>query len=227
MKKITAELLSLIMALAVCAGCSDSGSSKTASESKAAATQPAESAAADEKKAAALDEPDFMGFLVGDGSTEFIGMSESDFNNAAGGKFTKENAADYNNDFSDEVTAAYSLGSKDTMLGGRVSLGKAYDLSCVLQFKNDKLTCAKLRIDKLTKDEADKIAQAFLDAFEGKLPEGYTQFKPVEHGKKKEVGFSKTADDYIISVTRDENLSGDTYLFFAIQNYAERYGMNK
>lgn len=228
MKKTIAAILSLTLIVSALAGCSDSGSSKTdAVSSVQTADNEATGSQAPAKTNPLNEEPDFMGMFVGSGSTEYIGMTSEEFNKATNNIFTKDNAYDYESFGDGDVNAKYNMGSKDSILGGRVSLWKKFDVVCTLKFKSDKLSEIQLRIEKLEKDEAKVITDNFLAAFEGKLPEGYKQFTPVKHGKKSESGFTKGQDDYVFSVTTDENLDGDTYLYFSMQIYAERYGMNK
>ena len=182
-------------------------------------------ASAEDTAVKTAEEPDFMGFLVGDGDTEYINMSFDEFVAAAGSSFAKENGTS-GDSIDDGVSyMQYSLGRMDSLLAGRVDLGKEYDVTCTLKIEDDKVKCVKETIEGITKDEAEAIANAFIEAFDGKLADGYVQFKPWEHGRKHELGFSKGVDDYVFSMTYDEDLDGEYFIYFSIQIYSERYGM--
>lgn len=220
MKKTFAFLTALVIAAGAFTGCADKGSS---SDNGGTALQSQEDSS-QEDKAVVVTAPDVMAPLIGEGGSDFIGMDEKTFNDVTGGKLTKDTAAEYDED--GKVTyARYSLGTTDTMLSGRVKLPKEYDISATVTFEKGKLKKYTEKIDKLTMEETDAIFETFLKAFDGKLPEGYKECTPVEHGKLKEVGFTRTAQDLVVSMKRDENLDGDIYLYFAIENYAERYNM--
>lgn len=203
----------------VLAGCG--GGSSSAGESTAVSSQVSQETKSNSASAA---EPDFIGVYVGEGDTDFLDMTTDEFVSATGGAFTESTASKYDV-FDEDITAEYSLGKKDSMLGGRLKLAKEYELTLVTEFKSDKLKAVKIRIDKLTKDEAVAVCDDFIKALDGKLPEGYERFPDSERGKTVEVGFTKSTSDNIFSMTRSEDLDGDYYVFFDLENYAERYGM--
>ena len=220
MKKTFAFLTALVIAAGAFTGCAD----KVSSSDNGGTTLQSQEDSSQEDKAVAVTAPDVMAPLIGEGGSDFIGMDEKTFTDVTGGKLTKDTAAEY--DEEGKVTyARYSLGTTDTMLSGRVKLPKEYDISATVTFEKGKLKKYTEKIDKLTMEETDAIFETFLKAFDGKLPEGYKEFTPVEHGKLKEVGFTRTTKDLVVSMKRDENLDGDIYLYFAIENYAERYNM--
>ncbi len=218
MKKSTAALLLAAILPFSLFGCAD-GSSATNTPSNSAAD---ESSA--EKTPVKVSEPDFMGYLVS-GSTNYIGMSMEEIEKSSGGEITKENGFQQDSIETGYLYYKYSLGEMDSMLAGRLKLDRAYDISCYLKCKDDVITCVQEEINGITKAEAAKICEDYIAALDGRLPDGYTQFKPSNRGKKYEVGFSKGVDDYVISMAYDENLGGDYDVTFALQTYAERYGM--
>ena len=219
MKKMIIAALSFVMTISAFTACGDNSSSNSTASFESFSESEEES-----KKVTVVDEPDLMGCFVGDGDTEFIHMTHDELSKATNGQLAKENAFDVNAD--DEFSVEkFSLGKKDSMLGGRLGLDKEYDITLTLSYKNDELRYAKETIEKITKEEAKKILDDFIMAFDGKLPEGYTQFTPSERGRVLEVGFTKGMEDYVFSMTYDEDLDGDYYVYFGIENYAERYGM--
>lgn len=221
MKKQTAALLLLTLMPFSLAGCADSSKD----EPDVTVSYYDDSSSEEEAKTpAVVSEPDFMGYLVS-GSTNYIGMSMDDIKQETGGEISIENGVESESSEIGYLYYIYSLGQKDSMLGGRLKLDQAYDISCYLKCKDQIIKCVKEEINGLTKEEASKICEDFIAAFDGKLPEGYTQFSPSKRGKTYEVGFTKSVDDYVISMTSDETLDGDYRVSFALQIYAERYGM--
>lgn len=223
-RKITAALLSLALTLTALAGCGDSGSSSEKSTDTTSFAQNAGDTDGGESAPAILEEPDFMGFLTGESDTNYYNMKSDEFDQLTGGVFNEQNAIEYSD--WEGITGKYSLGKKDSILGGRVKLDKEYEVICILSFKKNKLKEMSLRIDGLTVDEADKICADFLKAFEGKLPDKYEAYPPLEHGNIYEVGYVSGVDDYIVSMRRNRAMSDDYYVLFTLENYAERYGMN-
>ena len=222
--KRTVILLALALAAAgAFSGCGNSSSSSSQSSSAGDVSQPGQGEESS-ANAGTVAEPDFMGMFVGDGGKEYIGMSLDEMNSITDNAFTEEKAAKYD-DYDGVITCENPLGRSDTMLGGRVKLSKEYDQTLKTEFKDNTLKAASIRIEKITKEEAEAICDAFIAAFDGKLPEGYEKFPVSERGKTVEVGFTKSVDDYVLSMTRSEDLDGDYYVFFEIQIYAERYGM--
>lgn len=217
MKKLTITLTAFSLAMASMTACSGNESS----ESKETPVQ----ASSAEKSGTSVKEPDLMGFLTGENDIEFIGMTTDELAEATGGELTPENAEEYNDYDKENVIAVYPLGKKDSILGGKVALPAQCEPVLKLQFSDGVLKCANILVENISKEDADKIAENFLSAFDGKLPDGYEQFSPVEHGNHREVGFTKGIDDYAVSVKRDDNLDGEFYANFAIQIYSERYGM--
>lgn len=217
--RITAVLLSLAVSITMLAGCGDS------SKDSISDVQSHSGSAADSESSAptTLEEPDFMGYLTGTSTTDFYNMSTEEFNNATGGVFIPENALEY--DDWDGIYAKYTLGKKDSILGGRLKLEKEYEIFCILNFKKDKLKEMSLRIDDLTEEEAKKICNDFLKAFEDKLPDGYEEYPPLEHGNIYEVGYVGKYDDYIASMRYNTYLSDKYYILFTLENYSERYGL--
>ncbi|MBR1751486.1 MAG: hypothetical protein IJ740_11525 [Ruminococcus sp.] len=224
MKKTILALLSLSLVLGMMTGCGNNDSSKKTGTDSAVSQSGGELSS--EEKKQAVEEPDIMGFFTGDSKTEFIGMTAEEFEKETGSSIVKDNALEYTED-DGMIFAKYSLGSKDSMLGGRVKLAKAYDQTLATSFKDGKLKVLSVRISKITKDEAITICDDFIKAFEGKLPEGYVRFPDSERGKDVEVGFTKGVEDYCISMTRSEDFDGDYGISFDLQNYAERYGMTQ
>ena len=224
MKKTLAAALALIMALAAFTGCSDKDSS-SGSKSGSLPTSSAAQTGGTAEPVPADKVPDVMGALTGDGGSEVIGMTKEDFDKATDNSFTEKTAIEYEDGGDGDIYAEFSLGKSDSILGGRVALGKEYDIVSTLSFKGGKLIKYTEKIRNIEKEEADKISETFLKAFDGKLPEGYTQATPVEHGSKREVGFTKGIHDYCISMNRDKNLDDEYYLTFALEKYDERYGM--
>ena len=219
MKKTFALLASLVLATGSFTACSDKGNNgSTASQS--GITDSSQS----ENTAMVVTAPDVMASLTGEGGNDFIGMDEKSFIDATDGKLTKDTAVEYD-DEDGEIYAKYYLGKISTMLCGRVKLPTEYDVSATVKFKKGKLNEYIERIDSLTMEETDAIFEEFIKTFKGKLPDGYEEFTPVEHGKIKEVGFTRTTNDLVISMRRDEDLHGNIYLYFSIQIYAERYHM--
>ena len=210
--------------ITVCAltSCGDNSSSADTASYADTGSQSSETSAA---PVISSEAPDVMAFFLGESDTEFIGMSKADFDEATGEIFTEKNAVTCEKSGENSLFAKYSLGKADSILNGRVPLSKEYDISCAFTFKDDKLIKVTVTAQPMSREEADAICEAFLKAFDGKLPEGYTQFKPSERGKVREVGFTRTKDDYCISVTRDENLDGEKYVHFDLQMYSERYGL--
>lgn len=224
-KRITAAILSLSLMLISLSGCGDSsGSSSEKTADNSSAAQNMDDTADDGDSApAVLEEPDFMGFLTGESSTDYYNMKSDEFDQLTGGVFNEQNAVEYSD--WEGITGKYSLGKKDSILGGRVKLDKEYEVLCILSFRKNKLKEMSLRIDGLTVEEADKICADFLKAFEGKLPEKYEAYPPLEHGNIYEVGYVGRVDDYIASMRRDRAMSDDYYVLFTLENYAERYNM--
>lgn len=220
MKRTLAALFSLVMALTVFAGCG-SDSSSAGAASQAPAVTAAESTA---DTASALTEPDFLDKLTG-GTTDYYNMSLADFSAAAGYELSQKNCTVFSDEGNGDLYAKYFVGKKNSILGGRVSLAKEYDTFCTVTFKGDKLKKMTVRLEGLTQEEADAVLDGFLKALEGKLPEGYAAFKPVEHKKSREVGYTKEKDDFCVSMKRDDTLDGDFYAEFGLEVYAERYGM--
>ena len=220
MKKILAAALSLVI-IASFAGCNDKGSS---SDKGSTSSQSQSDNSSSAQAAVTVKETDVMAAFTGDGGAEVIGMSKEEFDEATGGSFTEQNAAEYE-DYDGSIYAKYSLGKVDSILGGRVKLPAEHEAFQTVNFKDGKLTKLTIKLENVTKDEAKTVQDNFIKAFDGKLPEGYKQFAPLDHGKKYEVGFSKGVHDYVFSVNRDENLDGEIYVSFAIEKYDERYGM--
>lgn len=215
----------LLAGVTLLCGCSESNAgSRSASEKPQSVSDSAPAESSSQKSAPTGSEPDFMGYLVS-GGTNYIGMPIDAFFQELGDSFTKENCIQQESVDAGSQYYQYSLGSMNSMLAGNIKLDQQYDIICSLKCKDDVIKCAKETITGITKDEAKKICDDFLTAFDGKLPDGYKQFTPLKHGKKYEVGFSKGTDDYVISMTCDETLEGDYEVFFALQIYAERYGM--
>ncbi len=217
MKKCSAALLLAAILPFSLFGCADGSSANIPSNSVAD-----ESSA--ENSPVTISEPDFMGYLISS-STNYIGLSMEEIKQASGGEITKENGIQQDSFETGCLYYQYSLGKTDSMLAGRLKLDQAYDISCGLKCRDDVIICVQEKIDGITKAEAEKICEDFLAALDGRLPDGYTQFKPSDRGKKHEVGFSKGVDDYVISMTYDEDLEGNYGVTFALQIYAERYGM--
>ena len=220
MKKILATALSLTLAFSALTACGDSSSS---SGSTAPAASSAEQSSAVQPKTA-VAEPDLLAHLI-DGKPDYIGMTREEFDDATQYAYSDKNAIDHQEEEGTGTYDKYSLGSSDTMLHGRLKLDKAYEQYLTLSFTDGKLSKATVRIEKITKEEAIKICDDFLKAIDGKLPEGYTQFKPVEHGRMCEVGFTKDRDDYVVSMRRDEDFDGDYFVFFDLEIYSQRYKM--
>ena len=217
MKRIMAAAAALVLIFAL-AGCSESGSSSSSSEQ----TQSSESVSL--QAAPVGKEPDVMAAFTDGSGDELIGMSKDEFDKATGGCYTEQNSISHSEDNGKGYTKI-SLGKSDSILGGRVKLGKEYDIVSAVAYKDNKITKLTIDIENITKEEADVIGDNFIKAFDGKLPEGYKQFTPVEHGSKREVGFTKGIHDYCFSVNRDKNLDDEYFASFAIQKYDERYGM--
>ena len=206
--------------------CTENNAGRSSVSEKTQSTSDSVSAESNSQISAATgSEPDFMGYLL-NGSTNYIGMRVDDFIQDLGYAFSKENCIQQESVDTDYQYYQYSLGTMNSMLAGKIKLDRQHDIVCSLKCKDDVIKCAKETITGITKDEAKKICDDFLTAFDGKLPDGYTQFTPSKRGKKYEVGFSKGIDDYVISMTYDETLEGDYEVSFALQIYAERYGMN-
>lgn len=217
-KRIAAAFLLLALALTAFTGCGKEaikGTEKNADSS---------SAVQDEDSGPVIvDEPDFMGFLTGTSSTDFYNMSVEEFEQATGGQFNEENAVEYHD--WDGIRADYYLGKTDTILCGRVNIGKECDVYCTVSFKKNKLKTMSIEAEGFTKEETDKICEDFLKAFEGKLPEQYEAYPPLEHGDIYEVGYNHGYDDFIISLRRDRNMADVYRILFTLENYSERYGM--
>lgn len=222
MKKILAILASLAISAAALTACSDKGSSSQSDTASAFQAQAGDSEA--EKPAVVVKEPDIKSVITS--GAEFINISNDKLLEATDGTFTKENAMVYD-ETDNEVYAKYSLGKSDSILNGTVKLPAEYEVTTTVNFVKGKLKKYTEYVGNVTKEDADQILDNFIAAYDGKLPDGYTQFKPVEHGKHKEVGFSKTVNDLVISVTKDEHLDGEIYVYFNIEIYAERYQMDK
>lgn len=221
-KRITLAIISLALALTALAGCGGSGSSEKSS-GKSSSAQTEDDTEDGESAPAILEELDFMGFLTGESDTNYYNMKSDEFDQLTGGVFNEQNAVEYSD--WEGITGKYSLGKKDSILGGRVKLDKEYEVLCILSFRKNKLKEMSLRIDELTLEEADKICADFLKAFEGRLPEKYEAYPPLEHGNIYEVGYVSSADDYIVSMRRNRAMSDDYYVIFTLENYAERYNM--
>lgn len=218
MKKNTAALLLFTLLPFSLFGCADSSTAEPA-------VADTNSEISDEETAPAIvSEPDFMGYLIS-GGTNYIDMNLDDIKQATNGEISKESGIEEQSVDTGYLYYTYSLGQKDSMLGGRLKLDQAYDISCSLKCKDNVIKCVSEEITGITKEEAAKICDDFIAAFDGKLPEGYTQFTPSKRGKTYEVGFTKGVDDYVSSMTYRENLDGDYRVTFALQIYSERYGM--
>lgn len=225
-KRITAAILSLTLSLTMLAGCASSSKENEAQNSAAQAAYDSAIAAAEEEEAktdTVVDEPDFLAFLTGESDVNFYDMSFEELSEATGGQLNTENATEYNES---SGTARYSLGKKDSILGGRLSLPRECEVYCTLGFKDNKLKEMHIKVEGFTEEEATKLCDDFLAALDGKLPEGYEQFAPVGpmSGSSCEIGYSKGVDDYIVSLKR-QYFSGDYYIEFTLDVYSERYGM--
>lgn len=222
MKKfITLAILSA-MTLTMLTGCSGKSSSKD--ESQTFTVSEAAGLVEAMNEPVVVDEPDAMAYLLGESDTVYIGMSVKEFEKATGGTITEKNASKYNKD-DGVIYEEFSLGKKDSILGGRLSLGDKYDQKLVLTFKDDKLKEFAVTVTGLTKEQSTAICDSFIDTFDGKLIKGYEKTTVSEHGKRLEKGFGKGRDDYIATMTRDDTLDGDYIARFSMQIYSERYGM--
>lgn len=221
-KRTTAAILSAVLALTVFSGCGNSG---TITKGGDRAPNNNAELPAEENVPVVVNEPDFMGFLTEEGGIEFYNMSFEEFNNAAGGMFTEENAMEYD-EYNGETYAKYTLGKKDSILGDRVKLAGEYEVICVLNFKKDKLKCMELRIYDMNEKDANALCADFLTAFEGKLPEKYEQFSPVDQANVYKVGFTGKVDDYAITMERKWRDIDKYNMTFELDIYAERYGMD-
>jgi hypothetical protein len=231
-RKAAAAILSLTMALTMLAGCGDNDSSKSAAtNSTSQNTSTTENSASDDGNSEAapegtLTEPDFLSSLTGGSGPDFYNMSYEDVNKQLGVILSMDNCQVFTNDNKGNITAKYYIGKTDSMLCGRVKLAKEHNVSVTFTFEDNKLKKMSVKAEGLDDaKEADAIAEDFLKALDGKLPEGYVQFTPVEHKKSREVGFTRNKEDFCVSVKRDESLDGSYYALFNLENYAERYNM--
>lgn len=222
MRKTITAILALTMALTMFAACGDGDSSKSTENSTAANSSTADAESKSETKGAVVEEPDFLGGLL-DGKTEYYNMSYEDF--SKDGKYTKENALEVTED-GKGMLLKFSLGSKDSFVGGRVKLDKAYEMVCKIEFNENKIKRCAVQIDKLTRSEAQSICDKFMDSLKDNLPEGYQKARASDHGKRYEDGYCKGERDMIYTIKRDENLDGDYYVEFIYDNYAERYDID-
>ena len=222
-RKAAAAILSLTMALTMLVSCGDNDSSKSAAtNSTAANTSTADDESKSEAKGTVVEEPDFLGGLI-DGKTEYYNMSYEEF--SKDGKYTKENALDVSEDGSG-MLLKFSLGSKDSFVGGRVKLDKAYDMVCKVEFSNNQIKRCAVQIDKLTSEEAQAICDKFMADLKENLPEGYQKATASKFGKRYEDGYCKGRRDMIYTIKRDEDFNGDYYVEFIYDNYAERYDID-
>lgn len=219
-KRITAAIISLAMALTMLAGC---GKNDSSSYTQADFYEEfyGNTSEEDEPEPVIVDEPDFMGFLTGASETDFYDMSFEEFKQATGGQFTEENAVDHND--SGALRYTYYLGEMDSMLCGRVKLPKKCEVYCTVRFEKDKLKYMALDIEGVSGEEAKTICDNFITAFEGKLPEGYERFPDSERANVYEVGFTRTWSDFVVSMTRTWDHDDLYDICFSLEIYEERY----
>lgn len=227
-KRITAVILLLALTLTMLAGCSSKADKENEAQNSAAQaayeSAMAEMEAEENKTETVVDEPDFLGFLTGASDTNFYGMSFEEFTQATDGQCTAESAVEYN---TDNGRVKYYFGSKDSILCGRLQLPRECDVYCDLSFNKNELKAMAIKVEGFTEEEATKLCDDFLEALDGKLPEGYEQFAPVGpmSGNSCMIGYSKGVDDYIVALER-HYFSGDYYIEFTLDIYSERYGMD-
>ena len=217
MKKIVIAVLSAVVALSAFASCGDS-SSRTDGEKVTLS-----SSSSNAEKGKVVEEADFLGAFMGEGSTQFIGLTADEVSAKTNGAFDNKNAVE---DYSGQFT--FDLGKRSEVFAGRVKLGGEASVKVILSYKEDgKLGGIYYSIgDDDDKVEPTAVSQALIKCLKEKLPaENKLEENVPAFGKGSARFFNGKKDGFIFTVKLSTVGSTQFPVTFRVADYNTTYGI--
>ncbi len=217
MKKLVIAVLSAVIAVSTLVSCGDSSS-------KAEVKTPSSSSSSDSsQKSSVIEEADFLGAFMGEGSTQFIGLTADEVSAKTNGAFDNKNAVEeYGRQFT------FDLGKRSEVFSGRVKFGGEVSVKIILSYKEDgKLGGIYYNIgDDDDKVEPTAVSQALIKCLKEKLPpENKMEENVPAFGKGSARFFNGKKDGFIFTVKLSDVGSTQFPVSFRVSDYKTTYGI--
>ena len=217
MKKLVIAVLSAVIAVSTLVSCGDSSS-------KAEVKTPSSSSSSDSsQKSSVIEEADFLGAFMGEGSTQFIGLTADEVSAKTNGAFDNKNAVE---DYSGQFT--FDLGKRSEVFSGRVKFDSQVSVKIILSYKEDgKLGGIYYKIgDDDDKVEPTAVSQALIKCLKEKLPpENKMEENVPAFGKGSARFFNGKKDGFIFTVKLSDVGSTQFPVSFRVSDYKTTYGI--
>ncbi len=217
MKKLVIAVLSAVIAVSTLVSCGDSSS-------KAEVKTPSSSSSSDSsQKSSVIEEADFLGAFMGEGSTQFLGLTAQEVSAKTNGAFDNKNAVEeYGRQFT------FDLGKRSEVFSGRVKFDSQVSVKIILSYKEDgKLGGIYYNIgDDDDKVEPTAVSQAIIKCLKEKLPpENKMEENVPALGKGSARFFNGKKDGFIFTVKLSDVGSTQFPVSFRVSDYKTTYGI--
>ena len=217
MKKLVIAVLSAVIAVSTLVSCGDSSS-------KAEVKTPSSSSSSESsQKSSVIEEADFLGAFMGEGSTQFLGLTAQEVSAKTNGAFDNKNAVEeYNGSYT------FDLGKKTEVFSGRVKFDSQVSVKIILSYKEDgKLGGIYYKIgDDDDKVEPTAVSQALIKCLKEKLPpENKMEENVPAFGKGSARFFNGKKDGFIFTVKLSDVGSTQFPVSFRVSDYKTTYGI--